>query len=388
MSALLPLVTALLTTVPPAAPPPPEAPAEFLEEAKLLFRVVACGDDSPLPPELDASVVEAHCRELRPLLQSKRDELAAVEAPFLATLRPVGLSTTVVYPFGGGDLLTALSAFPEATEVTTLSLEHAGDPRRLRKLKPKQLQRELAILRPLLARLVSEEDFSRSTNLKKMEQGQLPGQLSFFLVALAIHGYSPSSLRYVTLQPDGAVHALTPSEIAALEKTQAKKLKTTWAAPNFSIAFENLELGFQKGAEAPRVHRHFAANLGNDGLKARPELVRYLDARGRPAAMTKAASYLLWLPNFTTIRDWLLGHVDFMLSDSSGPAPADATAAGFELVTYGTFEAPYLPDARAEVGKTLAAVYAAQPARPLAFRFGYPDVRKRPHLVVTRRIVK
>ena len=43
---------------------------------------------------------------------------------------------TVVYPFGGGDLLSALVAFPDATEITTISLEQAGDPRRLRTLTP------------------------------------------------------------------------------------------------------------------------------------------------------------------------------------------------------------------------------------------------------------
>ncbi len=384
------------SALPPTSSPPAPAvdaalPVDLLEDAKLLFRVVACGSDEPLPAGIDAAVVAAHCAELRPLLGSRRARIAAVDAPLLATLRPAELSGTVVYPFGGGDLATALTAFPDATEITTLSLEHAGDPRRLRALQPKALEKELRTIRPFLARLLETEDFSRSTNLKAMERGLLPGQLSFFLVALALHGFEPRGLRYVTLQPDGAVHALTAAEITALEKTQAVKLKKTWAAPNFSVAFANLELSFARPgepADKARVHRHFAANLSNAGWKARPELGRYLDARVKPVAMTKAASYLLWLPDFTSIRDWLLGHVDFLLSDSSGVSPADAAKAGFVLETYGTFEAPYLPDARQDVGKELAKVFTSQPVRPLAFRFGYPDVRKRPHLVVTKRAGK
>ncbi len=38
----------------------------------------------------------------------------------------VELPEAVVYPFGGGDLLSALAAYPDAAEYTTLSLELAG----------------------------------------------------------------------------------------------------------------------------------------------------------------------------------------------------------------------------------------------------------------------
>ena len=50
------------------------------------------------------------------------------------TEAPKDLPTALVYPFGGGDLMAALQLFPEATEITTISLELAGDPRRWRAL--------------------------------------------------------------------------------------------------------------------------------------------------------------------------------------------------------------------------------------------------------------
>jgi hypothetical protein len=36
------------------------------------------------------------------------------------------------------------------------------------------------------------------------------------------------------------------------------------------------------------------------------------------AAMTKAASYMLWNNAFTTMREWLVAHAVFMISDSTG----------------------------------------------------------------------
>ena len=50
----------------------------------------------------------------------------------------------MVYPFGGGDLGSASSRSPGAREITTLSLEHAGDLPRLAKLDKKQLGSALA----------------------------------------------------------------------------------------------------------------------------------------------------------------------------------------------------------------------------------------------------
>ena len=54
----LPLL-AILAQAPAAAPT-----LDFTEEAKVLFRVVACGNDAPLPEGLDAKIVEEHCKEV------------------------------------------------------------------------------------------------------------------------------------------------------------------------------------------------------------------------------------------------------------------------------------------------------------------------------------
>jgi hypothetical protein len=102
--------------------------------------------------------------------------------------------------------------------------------------------------------------------------------------------------------------------------------------------------------------------------------------------MTKAASHLLWNAHFGLIRTWLLGHVDWMISDSTGIPPRFAEPAGFMQDTYGIFKGPApfgLPDARD--ASDLEHLFASQPARSLAFRYGYPDKDGHAHLVVTRR---
>ncbi len=313
----------------------------------------------------------------------ERDYLSKAR-PFLAARRPAHLPPAVVYPFGGGDLLTALTTYPDALEYTTLSLEHAGDPRRLEGLAGAQLAQNLAEVRRRMRGLFAYAE-STSENLMQLEKTEVPGQLAFFLVALAVHGFEPVSLRYFRLEPDGDLHYLTAEEIAAAEKTPAQKLNKAWTSPDFSVAFSNAELVFKpKGKDGPlRVHRHIAVNLSDENLKHDPAALRYLDRMGEVAAMTKAASYLLWAEGFTKIRDTLLGHMVFMVSDSTGIPPGDAARAGFEMETWGRFSGPFLL-ARKSVADEFRKLWAEQPYRELNFRYGYPDASGHHHLVITR----
>ena len=183
----LPLL-AILAQAPAAA-----AALDFTDQAKLLYRVVACGNDSALPEGIDAKIVEDHCKEVNRRYAKYRATWVNEASPFIAALKPAGLPTTVVYPFGGGDLISAITTYPEATEITTMSLEHAGDPRRIKGISAKQLKASLALIRSTSSGLLVAND-SKTENLMKGQRGDIPGQLAFFLIALMVHGYEPVSL--------------------------------------------------------------------------------------------------------------------------------------------------------------------------------------------------
>jgi hypothetical protein len=221
-----------------------------------------------------------------------------------------------------------------------------------------------------------------------LQRGDIPGQLAFFLVALAIHDQVPVSLRYFRLEEDGTIHYLDEQEIADIEDELAKQLNQRWKSPDFSVAFSNVELTFRPKNEpnAPvRVHRHIAANLMDGALAADPRVMNYLQKYGHMTAMTKAASYTLWNPNFSRIRTYLIEHMTFMLSDSTGIPPQYLPKDQFARETYGSFAGPFL-DANMRDAEDFRELWRSQPARPLPFRWGYLDAERHPHLVVTRRI--
>ena len=371
----------LLLSAPPLAEA--SAPQEFAKEARLIARNVACAHDGEAV--MDEVVVSAHCEKLRPKMERYREQYGEKAAPFLAALSAGIDGPKVVYPFGGGDLISAITTYGDAREWTTMSLEHAGDPRRLEGLDNKKLARSLGAIRETIDGLLTYDD-SKTENLQRVQQGEIPGQVAFFLVALVVHGYEPVSLRYFRVQEDGSLAYLSATDITALQKSNAGRLRRGMTVPDFSEAFSNSEIQFRRKGDpgAPLlVHRHIAADLSDGALAKRPGLLRHLEAKGGVRAMTKAASYLLWRSDFSLIRNYLLDHLKIMISDSTG-IPPKLLPKGFELTTYGGFTGSFL-EADVTLNESLRAAYQSGPPRALPFRYGYIDAAKKYHLMVLTR---
>lgn len=358
---------------------------DFIADAKLFYRVVACGGTEPLPPTIDQVTVDKHCAEMAKRYASYNEKYLTPARAFFAGLRPATAPATVVYPFGGGDLASALVTYPDAREITTISLEHAGDPTRLATLDKAHLRSALGAYRDAISGLLSLND-STSENMRKLERGGIPGQLSFHITGMTALGFEPVSLKFFTLDDAGAVHYLTRAEIDALAPKKAKKKKGGWVDTDFSEAFTNMELTFRKAGDpkAPVViHRHFAANLANAAFKG-STLEKHLVAKGKISALTKAASYLLWNDGFSQIREFLLANMAWMASDSTGIPPRFAKKAGFTQITYGTFTGAFLEEADRGTSEAMVKLWAGQPRRKLPFRYGYPDFDKHLHLMITQ----
>src|SRR5438876_940750 len=139
---------------------------DFVDDAKLLYHVAACGDESGALPDSithgDSKVsakidkiVKSHCKTIHTYMDKFKDTYFDKGREWFSSVVPKDAPKTVVYPFGGGDLISALVAFPDATEITTISLEMAGDPRRIEKMSPDQIDNSLGSLRGQIGGLVS-----------------------------------------------------------------------------------------------------------------------------------------------------------------------------------------------------------------------------------------
>jgi hypothetical protein len=362
---------------------------DFIAEARLLSRLVACAGDAEMPAGWPSAVLKRHCALLREQRAKYQARWIERTRPFLARVVPADLPKSVVYPFGGGDLVTALATFPNADEFTTISLELAGDVRGVPSLTPKQLRASLDSTLENL-RCLFAVSHSKTTNLKAGSHSSLPGEIAFALVAFSVFDYEPVSLRYFRLDAQGKLAYWKASELGAVGVPVAKD-----AGPN---PFTNVEITFRArqdvkdgakdGAKAPlRIYRHIAANLDDAHFLGNRPLALHLAGKGQVAALIKAASYLLWFDTFSHIRSYLLDHAAWMLSDSTGIQPSLARAAGFEQECYGLFHGPFLAK-NSHIKSEFLTLWQASPRRMLPFYFGYPDIDGHGHMMVTRRTGK
>ena len=163
--------------------------------------------------------------------------------------------------------------------------------------------------------------FSKTMNMiNAMRAGQLPTQLVFSLSALHMHGYELVAVRYFKLDAAGDIVYLTAAEAAAAEKIRDVGARNR--------AFGNVEIKFKKPGKKEQTFRHIAANLDNDHLKSYPPPLKHLEKKGKVSGMTKAASYLLSYGDFSTMRDYMIKHVEWMVSDTTGIPPSYGMPAG------------------------------------------------------------
>lgn len=370
-------VTSAGTRATVAAPAPVDALAalDFLGVARTLSRVAACTPDGDIPARLNAPTVDAHCKMLATLTAQWSTRWLSQARPFFEQVVPkADLPDRVVYPFGGGDLLTALVVFPHASEITTLSLEPAGDPRLLETLEPPELAAALLEVRKKVNHIFSM-GHSKTTDMRKVATSKLPGDLVYSLAALSLNNFEMTSVKFFRVGATGELLYVTKADLDAVGLPDVTGRRSPYA---------NVEISFRaRGGGPPRIFRHIAVNLDDAHMEADPSVLRHLQAKGRVAAITKAASYLLWWKEFSNIRDYLLQNMVWMVSDSTGIPTDQARAAGFEQLPFGRFDGPFLGGGNrpTEVFKKLW----ADGAEPLKFRFGYPDSAGHDHLLITRR---
>ena len=272
--------------------------------------------------------------------------------------------------------------FPDATDYTTISLELAGDPRHLAELDANKLRDSLHNWRVDIGPVINV-GMNSSVNLSDEQRNVLAAQLSSHLLGLVTGGYEVVGARYFTLDDQGAVHYVEQAQLDADTK-HGKSMSGNWKSPAFAQSFANVELQFKKPGDATvRTYRHIAWNLDNDHLKSQPGLLRFLDTKGKVAIVVKGAVYLLWRSDFASMRDYILGHLAWMASDSTGVPPNLAAPAGMAQEAYGRYDGAMLDHSLGNREDLAMRKLWQTPAGPIAFRYGYTDHAGHSHVLIT-----
>lgn len=370
---------------------------DFTPEVKATYAVVACGGGGGAGDYAKAAV-DKHCAAAGATLAAWAKNWRAKIEPFVAQhVAPAAAGVQeVLYPFGGGDLATAMVVYPDAVEYTSMSLEGMGDPRAITELAGDANGKKLAVALSGFRENLAESfgyswnttaDLSVGSTAGVVKGGgvHVPQILGVALTALAANGYAPVSAKYFRVADDGKLVYLTTEEVAAWDAEQHRAKKKGENELQTGL-FNDVEIEFKKadGTGPTKVFRHFAADLSNRGM---PAGVRaWLKASTRPlGAITKAAVYLLWRDQFTDLRDVLLARMQVMVSDDTGILPAASEAAGFDVKVWGKYHGAFFPGANKATAAVLAQYWKKHSLGDIDFHFGYYDDQRKSHIMVTSR---
>lgn len=249
------------------------------------------------------------------------------------------------YMFSGPDFLYSHAFFPEASSYILCGREPVGTLPDVTTLNPAVRAGALRNLRNSLNAILSFSFFITADMKSDLNNTQLSGTLPVMYVFLARAGCRIQSAELVALDDTGAF--------------TTGKSKT----PGVRIRF----IG-NSGREQSLYY--FTTDLSNWGIKSNPGFMEFCKKQGKGNGFVKAASYLMHMDEFSSVRDFLLGSTRNILQDDSGIPlryfPQDQWMMSF----YGHYAGP-IPLFKERYQQDLDQAFRTRAAGPLPFGLGY-----------------
>lgn len=250
------------------------------------------------------------------------------------------------YMFSGPDFLYAHTFFPHASTYVFCGIEPVGDIPDVTRLPADALNSALVNLRNSLDSVLNFSFFITADMKVDLKATQLTGTLPVLYVFLARQGCQIDRVELVSLNDEGDFVTDKPR------------------TPGVCITFH-------QGSDPAQKLYYFSTDLSNSGIKARPGLVRFCQKLGRGNALLKAASYLMHLSEFTSVKDFLLAQCKAIVQDDSGIPWRFYDPYRWEMATFGRYVGP-IDLFKQHYQNDLAAAAKAMPGAPqLPFSFGY-----------------
>lgn len=257
----------------------------------------------------------------------------------------------IKYPFSGPDFVHAATLFPGADEYILAGLESLGTLPNFLAMSDPDLDAYLTHLNHTL-RSISQRSFFITTEMREDfgKQG-VDGVYPVLLYFAALTNHEVIKGQFIKLSESGeAVVSLDPTTADGIWL----QIRATDRLPDFPPT---------------QSLYYFKTDLSDAGFKANSPMKDFLDQRPGGMGYLKAASYLMHTPDFTNIRNFLVGDCQYLLQDESG-IPAEFFATYYNTTYYGNYVGPI--DMFKEFYQPfLAQVYQSGAAKPLNFGTGY-----------------
>lgn len=283
---------------------------------------------------LNNAWVKFEAEQLSSIRQWQKTELQTIDA----SIYPI------FYPFSNANFAQVYSLFPDSKEFVLTGIEPVGKIPDLSTIKPRKLKTSLLKIRSYLYAILPL-DYFRSQNSQNLQVQEVLPALYVFMARM---NNRIIDLEYVGINQDGIVQPYQSGMISGV--------KITFVTP---------------GNSDVRLLYYFASDLSNEGIRAKPGLIKFISNYNNLITYIQGASYLMHFDSFRQIKELILSQSDYLLQDDSGIPLSAFELEKWELSFYGNYTQPSLMF-RVNYQPQLRQIYTSkQNIKPLTFGTGY-----------------
>lgn len=272
---------------------------------------------------------------------------------------------TIFYPFGGPDFNYLNSFFPDCRFSVLIGLEKVG---RLPFLDSISTINYSEILNAIGKSVQTNLDFSffRTNSMQKDLASYIEGTLPVFLYFLSSYNYEIINIKSAIITDNGEIEKIPFDNNINENDKYANGIEIIYKMPKEEfyrkLYYFSMDLSDNK--------------INNSSFKKMME--KYFNNK---TTFLKAASYLLHIPEFTSIKNMILSHSSQIISDPSGILYKNFDNT-WNITLYGDYIGP-IQLFSGRIQKDLLEIYKSDTTYPINFRMGYHPTS--PSFIVARK---
>lgn len=298
-------------------------------------------------PAADVKAWNDYSNEIKRLLNISSDTRHKVDSLVTADFSDFREKVDLVfYPFSGADFLYPITIFPNANTFILCGLEKTGS---LFNTNVKTNFAHYQAYSKALSKFLRISYFVTIDMKEELDNQELDGVAPVLSMLMATADYEIISINYMNLDENGT---LTPAD----GKSNVLQFKFFKSGSKIEKTLYYLSADLANSRTDPKVKKFFEVSLPNHTVGT------YL----------KAASYLMHMPGFTNIRDFIVDNSQYVIEDDSG-VPYKYLTQKFDVTLYGIYQRPLAVFSDSCIQADLDAAYKAnaEKVKKLPFYIGY-----------------
>ena len=262
-------------------------------------------------------------------------------------------TTSVFYPFSGGDFLHVNSLYPNANHYVMMAQESVGSIPDMTKMDKTKTREYIEAADFILRDIYAKSYFITMNMIKDTKSSPVNGMLPVLLWSVSKTGHTITSVEELTVDESGK-KTYTPFKVG---ENKAKAVR---------ITFGNKEKGILK------TLTYYSCDISNSGIEKDKALAATLKSIPASNCFVKSASYLMHYETFTTIRNTVLDKAIYLVQDDTGIPYKYFDKSKFKMELYGNYVKPVSDFSENLFQKDMAAAYTTKEFMgSLSFSLGY-----------------